>query len=464
MDNNPNNWTQIWHSEIEPHLRKLVGLFVIFFLFVLVYYIWFSFNAQNILALDPFLIGVGITLAFVEALFVWYFAYRRIRKFSGDEVGILIALTKLDAKVDPELVKLQATLERLIGVEGLSTKISLYVVPDEFVPKNEDSAHRLRKRLKAQLIIWGTVDHGNISSEPHTEFRPVHFSYELPLPSQPALIIKEGFDHVMANRKWLISEKENLLDRKYLAENMEEVSFHIISTVLFFANRLKESLEISTKTLKKYSQKESLTANEQIAISRMQSLLTALYRRETLPLALWSNSETKATDLLKAKELIVAMRETGHDVMASILESQVDFVEGNVTAAAEKLKTVYDTFPKESSVCFSLAFIYFHRGQLLSGWRWLSRAKTMRDGAIGRNAKDQILSIIRWYEERLHDMPSDQYLHFPLGVLNFYFLKDFQVAKASLERFLLLYENDRGLRSLIVECNQILKKIRKSHT
>lgn len=458
---NPNHLAEFYHREIEPQIYKFwVGFPVIGFMVFVAEWTCFKWiEGENLLSYSPEIL-YAVPVAALTAPLLWYFVFYRQKSFEHDEVGILIALTKLDEKVDEELSKLHKKLEHLISTEKFEARVVVRFVPEHLIPKNEERAHALRDRLRARLIVWGHVDHGNHQSEAQTVFVPVYFSYRVGLPHNQAAIIQKGFAHVLADRKWIISEKNNILDREFLAKNLEEVSLYIIGAVLFFAKKQPEAFEVLCRVLDKYESKAQLSDDDNIAIVNIRILLEEVYKTEESKLNLGPRGKNKEKDIQSAEMLVTKMRRTGHSLFALGLEAQVEFAKGSIGRAIAKLKEAYDLAPQLPHNCFSLAFLYFYKGELNNGWIWLKRARGNVDKS---NILEQIPSIVTWYEDTLHEKSGKDYLHFPLGVIYFEYLKEIKNSSESLNYFLKNYKgvDDKVLRPLIIESERILKKIKK---
>lgn len=456
-----NKYAEFYHQEVEPQMYKFwVGFPVLAAAIAFAGYNCIKFilndNLQSLLGEVFYMVGADLILAVV----IWYLIFYRQKTFQSDEVGILIALTKMDQKVDEELTKLNKKLVHLINTENFKARIVVRLVPDHLIPKNEKVAHKLRARFRARLIVWGNVDHGNHNSEPHTIFVPVYFSYQLHLPPDRAAIIQKGFDHVLANRRWIVSEKNNIIDREFLAQNLEEVSLYMIGTVLFFAQKQQESFDVLVRVLKKYESKHELMQDDRIALVNIKILLHEIYKTEVRKLDFGPRAKRRGEDIPRAEVLISQMKVTGHDAFALLLKSQIEFAGGLIKKAIASAKEAYVLTPNDSPACFSVAFLFFYNEDLVDGWFWLKRANKMGDKS---KVLEQIPTIATWYEDALGLDPKMDYLHFPLGVIYYEYLRETKNAEQSLGLFLKNYRgvDDKELRPLIVESERILKKIRK---
>jgi tetratricopeptide (TPR) repeat protein len=282
------------------------------------------------------------------------------------------------------------------------------------------------------------------------------------LPLDKAVVIKNSFDHVIANRKWIISENNNIFDREYVARNLEEVSLYMISAVLFFAQRKDEALEIIKNVLDKYQVKTTLTYDDNIAIINIKILRFEIFRRENIKLKFGPlvKAGAKEKNIKIAEELITNEKNNGEPELSLLLEAQVEFARRDIHKAILRAKEACVLSKDISPACFTLAFLYFYKEDLITGWHWLKKAVTK---SPKYEMMVQMPGILGWYEDALIENNEKYCLHFPLGVIYYKYMKEFKNSKESLELFLEKYQDasDRDMRPLIIEAEKILKKIRK---
>lgn len=461
----------VYHRYIEPYMERfLVGFFVIFALIVFLEYLSLGFihtlgfiNLETISGYSPYLLLYNLFTNVLFAWAVWFFSFIKYPKFAPDEVGILIALTKIDERADTELEKLYRQLEDLINTENLTARVIVRILPDRLKPKNINFAEKLGIRFKAQLVIWGQVDYGSEGSVQKTVFVPIHFTYGLNLRPVDALSFGKGINHVFANRNWFVRDENSIMDGGYLARNTQEVSLYILGSALFFKGRYDESLEILRKMLGKYKVKTNSSPDDSIAIANLKNLLSSLYLKMGNNISLKPNSKNKEENILKMQDIVLKMTEDGFKEGALTLGAQIEFAKNGVSAKGKKLlRDAHTLNPTSPAQCFSLAFLYFYEGDLKNGLLWLINALNRRSSLA---MMDQTPSIIAWYTEALEEDSSKEWLHLPLGVLCWVFLKDKENAESSLKIFLEKYwqPSNPALKPVFSYTQQTLKKIKKAH-
>jgi len=451
-----------YYSEVQPIIHKKIGFVFIWLLSEYIFY-YCSTNIFKISFEEVNLLYVLIIVftTFLLLLFYWFFSINKIQKFNSDEIGIIIAFTKLDKKTDEELNKIHERIKQLIDENNFKTKISIRIVPDWLTPKNEYSAHKIRKKFRSKLIIWGNVDMGNISSDKCTVFVPIYFSYDICLPPDKAAIINSGFNSVLANRKWIISEKNNIFDREFLLSNLEEISLYFVGTVLLFSNMNDEAFEILGLVLKKYSQKNPQSTDDAIAIRNLIIFLDRIFYDRIKIIDLYPNCRRKDENIKRSVSVINDFKDIiGFNLSVLLIESQVKFAEGNIPKAKSLLKDVYQKDLNNSAPCFSLAFLYFYEGDLNKGWHWLKLALSKR--RTFRLGIDSV-RIVRWYEESLREDSSKDFLNFPMAMIYYEIIGDYKSAEESFEITLKKYKNssEKIHQNIVWLSQKYLKKIKK---
>jgi len=313
--------------------------------------------------------------------------------------------------------------------------------------------------MHGELIVWGDADYGNHKSEAHTFLKPIHFSYRVQLHPQEANILGNEIKKVLTNKKWSIRESDNLIEREYIANNLEEVALYIIGAVLYFSSRDDEAIEFIQKVIDKYSYKQNASFDDKVAFFNIKILLLGIYRRKINELELWPNSRKRSEEIAKARVIITELDRNKFLQNARLLESAVDFAEGGNRAKDLALEA-YKINKNDSGPCFSLSFICFHDGNLVEGWKWLSLAISHK---VTPHLRFGTLSMARWYEETLINRKEEYYLHFPLGVL-YYLMRNYDPAKESLTIFIDKYRNAdlRIYRPLLYKSVTLIRKIEKN--
>ncbi len=457
-------YTDIYHKEIEPKMHQVVGYFVIFFaLFIVEFFCLDKLYKINLLD-NHYVIICGILLNSILALTIWLLN-KRIIPFANDEVGILISIQKINNEADKDLLLIYEKLTSLLSTDSMQTSIKIRVLPDRLCPKSAEKAHKIKKRLNARLIIWGDVDKGNVANQKFTKFSPIRFSYRIGLPPVYANQINSVITGILKNKNWLIRESDDLFDREDLTKNIKEICYFMIGAILYFSRDFERSLSILKILLKDINDKPVKDRTDAILVFHFNSIINNIISSYSLSLELWPNSKNKEKYLKIAENLVTQCRETGFEVMALLMESQISFANNQpITNSIGFAKKAEALSRNDPGIFFSLAFLYFYNKDLKNGWFYLSKALSQSKKYTGAFVK-QFVTIIRWYEESFKEDKEKAYLSFPLGVLYYKLIDDKKLAKDSLQSFIREYQNvhTSEITAFIYLSKKYLKKIRKSY-
>ena len=458
----PNNWAKFYKKYIESQIDRLPGLFVTFFFVSFLTFFLLEKLGRDPNTLDPINIGFVLILNLISS-FVFWFLIRRISPFATDEVGILIALTKIDQEADKELLKLYANLNDIIFAEKTHTKVGIKLAPERLIPEREEQAYALRKKFRAKLIIWGNVDKGNIRSQKTTIFTQIRFSYEIILPNnsdRKILLanINSSIGSLLSQRNWIITDQNNIFDRNYIANNLKTISFYTIGLALFFAKYFKEAIDILSKVTKDYESQPHRSKDDEIALFNIRLIIVGVFNARIKYLELWPNSKNKQRDLVLAQKIIDELDVLKMSDTFILLKAQIAFATGDLNGARQFVKQAIREFPSDPAPYFSIAFIEYYIGDLTLGYSavW---------DAINRNALkigDQLVSLSLWYEKAIAEDPSKGYLNFPLGLI-YSILKNDVIAKECLQKIVDLYQSDdRSIcKKMVYHSQKIIRKIER---
>lgn len=452
---------KLTEDKVMPSLDRWLGFFVLFFSSILLFLMIITKIVNPIFGLNLLLttnLRVQMIIwawFFLASLAVWIFE-RRIIVFDKKEIGILIALTGIDPVTDTELLNLSKKLDANIIAEGFSGKVVIRHVPSRLIPKKEKQAHSLRKNYDAKLIIWGNVDRGNINNEPHTIFIPIFFSYSMRLPFDKLKSLNKNITNLLGQHKWIISDRNNAIDRIYLAENIEGISLYIIGLTLFFAREWDYAISLLSRILKKYKLKQNYSYDDKVAIANIKLVIFEVYKFKVKDLELWPGSEKLQESIKQANILSGEMEELGFKAQSLLTRAQVAFAEKDLPKAKNLCKEALQYAYDDPAPSFSLAFLSYYEGGLKDGFKYLDQAQKKNAFKIG----DQLVSIARWYIEALNEDPKKIYLNFPLGIIYYDLIKDKILAVDYLQTFVDKYKEDQSkiIRKMLYEAEKRLKK------
>lgn len=451
--------SDFYHTEVEPQIGNWVGFLAVLSLTLFVEWnVSQTIFSENILSADHIAALSSFCFDFILTLIFWYARFRRVSKFKEDEVGILVAISKYDMRVGEEIQLLSRKIQEIIRLNNFNYSIVVKTLPERYVPLDEGEAYQIRAKFRAKLIVWGRVEKGAVNSVEQTRFSPVHFSYQVFVRPQDAPILNRVIQTVVSHRKWDISENNELIDRDYLAHNLEEVSLYIIGMVLFFAKRSDEAIEILKEVLLRYYRKNVQTAEDAIAVDNLRIAIDRVLTNMSAALRLWPGSTDTRNDLEKAKKIVVMKRECQLDG-SELIEAQIEFANNRVNQCKKLLKESVRLHPTDSAAFFSLAFVAFFEGSLKDGSYYINKAVGLIKSPLGQA---QLISVAVWYQQLLKEDAKKTYLHYPLGRIYMAY-GDHKLAHDSFSKFSKRYRKstDSVLRRMLQISDRKIQKLQR---
>lgn len=449
--------------DLEDSIMNLLGNGIgIFILIIFSYFtdIWiykFIFSETDLYTI--LILGI---ISIMSSFLLWLWI-RNITEFKTDEIGILIALTKPETeeriKVNKELRMIFSSLKQLIKSEKIDGTVKIKVLPDRLCPDNEKSAHNLRDKYSADLIIWGNVNYGNINNNKHTAFLPILFSYSLRLTPDNINKFNNNLNKILNKDKWMISEGNDLFDRNNLVNNLEKISLYIISFV-YCGKNTDTAIYFLKKSLKEFQHKSTNDEEYLIAKTNILYALSNIFNFKTTQLELWSSSGNIDVEIEKAKKIILELEELNLKIALHNLKAILYTVTKEYDLAKESLDQIPSQITKkDSALLFNYSYIFYTKQDVINGTQYL--LKSMRCNFFKLSRQSPTLS--RWYEDQLVIEPHKIYLNFPLGIIYNDLMRDKILAKDCLEKSLkyaLEHKNENRVYAQIeYESEKRLKKI-----
>jgi tetratricopeptide (TPR) repeat protein len=456
MPADPTKWSDFYKNDLQEWMDRWPGFFILFFLAIIAVWAIFKFILDSSVWQQPLpSLYSGLVVVFVCSLVIWLFL-RRVPSFGKNEVGILVALSVVDEKLDEELLKLFGRIEAAIQAENLTTRVGVRLAPKRLAPRKKEDAYALRDRCGANLIIWGNVDSGNIQSKKATVFLPINFSYILPLPPKDVIGIGQNIGALLQQKRWIITEHNNVLDRNYVAQNIEEMSFYIVGLGLYFFRDFDKASEILAKVLMKYKTRPIQSQDNATAVANILWIIHAVFNGKVKQLELWPGSSRRDQDILLAEKIISEIENIQMPEQALLVKAQVEFARGNLLGAKQLIADGIRVFPRDPAPRLNMAFMSYYEGDIVNGRKYIKEGLNANPLRIG----DQLVLIALWYEKSLEEDSTKTYLHYPLGLL--YFLQgNNSLARVCFEKVVQLYTGDSSkiAQKMIYDAQKHIKKI-----
>lgn len=443
-----------YENNIKWKMDRLSGFFVLLFFSIIIFY----FLIKHILNLDLFKQSFyDLLITFVFILIFCFFVWLFIRKtpiFKKNEAVIIIALSVSDDDLNKELSILSDKLNVIVDAEEFKTKINIKLLPNRLSPKKREDAYSLLRKFGADLIIWGFFEKGNHQSRNVTVLNPIMFSYQLP----NFLSINKNISSLLKQKSWVITNENNIFERDYIANNIEEISLYIIGLELFFFGDFVKAMDILSRVLLKYKSRTPLAHCDRVAINNIKQVIFYIFSEKTRELELWPGSCKRLKHIITAKKMILEMENCSMKEETLLIKSQVAFAENNLLDAKKYIDDCIQFFPNDPASFFSKAFILYYNGDIKNGYAAIMKAVSLNPIYIG----EQLVLISIWYEEALKENSQKVYLNFPMGVI-YQIQGNYLLSEKCFEEILHLYQNDESkiAKKMFYYSKKSLKKIKQ---
>jgi len=442
---------KFWEKYIKPQWLSLHGLFGTEGMVLILFFCYLKDSSLFILF-----------ILFISVFLTWLYQ-RRLPTFSPEiEAGILFAFPLESDFTKEQMKKLRRTINFSLNQKKLRPLIKIKDVPSNHLPKNEEEAHKVRDKSRARLIIWGNIEEGYKSGEKSIRIIPIKFSYKINLSKDGTKMINENFSDLLRETKWDIRKNDDINDRTFLSESIQNISLYIIGLILNFSYKgsCRESINILKEVNIYYKKKKSLSKQEKEALSIIKSfilknLLFIIKDKDFSPKDRYDGEKIKT-----GLQLIKEIREIDSNAPeAYALEAILKFIAERDWKAALELVHKQDrqSSYQDASYSYNKSFLNFYGENFDDGFAHLQEAvKKERD-------VDNPIAIIKFYEETLEQEPDKKQLHFPLGYLYLKDLGEKEAAQEELTKFVDMHRNDKreGIEKLLVLSQKLLDEIKQ---
>lgn len=372
------------------------------------------------------IVGATIYLVEIALLYGGWTFIRRVPQFGPNEIGILIEPTG-DESVKGELEALKRELKAELKKSVLSKRISIKQLPPNRIVEDVDAAVRIRTKSRCHLFIWGRYERGRMGGKTFQGFRDnqLNFTYAVP---RPEFVSAFGADvgQSIANRSWLVSSENELVDRKFLVGNLANVAKYIIASYLLGVGNLAASKVFFIEALQ--APAKWTGRSEKIVYAFVQGIKRKLARIEWME----ANAIYSQKVLVNGKfnrdpatlELIIGLTETslsnGPTPEAYLVRAIVFFLKNDMVKSRRALKNFKARWPHQAACLYSEAFLDAFEGDLESAERCYRRAFKMTV-----NADPQfVFHLAEFLDAAIFEFPNNPGLRLALGLIHMELLDD----------------------------------------
>jgi hypothetical protein len=325
-----------------PKRKPLFGLLCFYIFSVLLLIIIFP-QLKEISKRTIVIIGIIVILETI----IWLYNAGRLLLPSKKIIKIAIALKPDNHKsqliIDKALQKIWDTLNSL-NIDGY---FKIYHIDNSLI-RSAAKAEKYLKKKKLILVFAGNVYSGNCESKFRYDLNDCTCSYNLfdVTNSEWKKIIFNDLILMLANRKWIIEESNDIIDIKEVANNYVEVILSFVSIILSFK---KQYLQISVQLLEVLLPQLSKRINPEID----KIVVNSAERKADIPVKILRTGRLKT--ILANCYLLISnkMLEDGH----------YDDAEKYALMALQYNANIVD--------CYSeLALVKYYKGDILEARRY----------------------------------------------------------------------------------------------
>lgn len=406
---------------VAPRLYTRKGLLSALGLCILAYLVisgWYARWLANLGLNDSWkrVTLLGTLAIALMVVVLWWASRTKQPRFRHGQIGVLVAFP-VDAGREQTRRVLDELHRQLRAVEQIEVKL----VPLNHVPRSSSQAHSLRERSNAVLVVWGVTDEGHATDGPSqtarriTLFKELNFSYRLfgTMPSMQFLssTVQQG----IAGRRYVVAEDNDVLDRDFVARNMQLVVRYVTSISLASAEQFDLAIPILEQVYKDIVQDRRLQGHFSEVfrklVTRVYSITLALSTRP-LGISRGYSPDTQQRALIDTR-LTRSLQVDGSHPIAHLSKAITYFWDRKMDDARREANAAGRLIPNESAPLLSLAFLDFYEGHLRRGWRTLKRALESDSMDV-----DTLVGVIHFYDDVLDLEPERSHLLLPFGMIN----------------------------------------------
>jgi tetratricopeptide (TPR) repeat protein len=391
----------------------------------------------------------------------WHFI-RRIPKFRGDQIGILFA-PHGDEDVQKDIDRLRQELTSRLKASRSSKDFILKTLPPNRIVSDVDTAVMLRRRSGCMLLIWGRYERGRFQSKELRGFAAgkLNFTYAYPTEIGEANISKD-IEVGIANRVWMFSSENELVERDFISSNVYDVARYIIGTCQLNFGRFQEGKELLLDILKNPGQSAWVGGAQRVVgmfienikakISRADAMFAfSIYNQKIFPAGKLIKNRPALEAMVKLTEASIGNKPNGD---AYLLKSIAHFLLGDLQKAKNAAARLRRLEPQNPSPCYSLGFLSAYAGDMDRAEQCYTRAFELTANVTA----DYIFHLSEFVAAVLELEPDKIQLHYILGLLHKE-LVDARFARAHFEEFVSLGHGREEMKSWAQKAQALILKL-----
>jgi len=314
-------------------------------------------------------------------------------------------------------------------------------------------------------LIWGHYQRGQQGGAEYRGFVPgkLNFTYAVPKTEIPfESHYQEDIEKGLRGRQWLFKSSNELIESKFVSDNLADVTKYIIGTCLLSFGVLDVAKgmlgEVLTNSTGRWKGNALRAAQEFISNVRMKIALIDVHHAKYV----YDNyifvagkinlNGEKMEHILTLTEASLSSYPTAS---AYLQRAIVYFLLGNSQNAKKALSNLVSREPRNPMPHYSFAFLHAYEGNLDKATRSYSMAFSRTQNLL----PESIVHLVDFPEAVIVKEPNRFHLHYALGLLHNEFYDPIQ-AKRHFEAFIGKAEKLNGsLGQLVTNAKKLIEEI-----
>ena len=382
----------------------------------------------------------GLTWSFCNLILVGTWVYCRIPPRSSNQRTLVLFAPESEPECEETIFSLYRQFENDLKNRNLAGLVSWSLLPSSRTVRNHVEADRLLCDTGGRLVIYGTVERGNIKGKPVEGFKTISFTVRgRQLQESEILPVVQTLGGAMALRSFVFQDSNSFIEKTLVVKNLSEVACFFIAVALTLDGEVERSLEILETLLVDVELKRKRDHRQpQLELfyrSIVDCLRNALMQKfhKIYELQVRDNITMRAVDeyCRECDRILERFRKLPTDPReVSLLKAIICFHFGDVDEAKKGVSNAKAFEKNDLAPYLSSAFLRLWDGTYRSALQEYMRAKR-----CSHFDQRVVLSVLAFFDSILKIRPEKKQLRFGLAFVNDWFF-DSRTAIIEYNRFL----------------------------
>jgi hypothetical protein len=239
-----------WLSFLKKRFYYADGLIVLLCLLAVGYFFIISqlrpglnsiISACGWASLKPYFFLTGLFISWLLGLAIWYWK-RALPRFRKHELGIIFA-PNFPQELEGEVQRLLAHLIQELKSKSFGNQFSIRALPPNRIITSPQEATAIIRKCGGAVAVWGLIDSQRGADGTRTGFSKISFTV-----LHPPIIADPNYHRriltPLAGRKWHVDERNQIVDRRLIAENIAIVVRNLLGMALLVSRRFDDAVKV----------------------------------------------------------------------------------------------------------------------------------------------------------------------------------------------------------------------------